>query len=158
MDRSPPGSSVHRISHARILERVAISFSRVPSRPRDRTHISCISCISRWDLYHWDTREAPRKCLVRVFLPKNNLLAARQMEIRSQLHLGFYLLCSHQVIKPKTQGWGKSGPEKIALMNPRYLQWPHFESTRWQECIYKCSNVWGKKKKKKNFLNLSLSK
>ena len=28
MDRSPPGSSVHEISQARILERVAISFSR----------------------------------------------------------------------------------------------------------------------------------
>ena len=42
MDCSPPGSSVHRISQARILEWVAISF-RGSSRPRDRTHISCIA-------------------------------------------------------------------------------------------------------------------
>ena len=31
MDCSPPGSSVHEISQARILERVAISFSRGPA-------------------------------------------------------------------------------------------------------------------------------
>ena len=28
------------------------------SWPKDRAHISYISCISRWILYHWDTREA----------------------------------------------------------------------------------------------------
>ena len=33
----PPGSSVHRILQARILERVAMSSSRGSSRPRDRT-------------------------------------------------------------------------------------------------------------------------
>ena len=40
MDCSPPGSCVHRISQARILEQVAISFSRGPAQPRDRTCIS----------------------------------------------------------------------------------------------------------------------
>ena len=117
LDCSPAGSSVHGISQARILEWVANSFSRGSSWPRDRTCISCISCISRWVLYLWATTEAPKKRLVRVFLQKNYLLAARQMEIRSQPRLGFYLLCSHQVIKPKTQGRSKSGPEKIALVN-----------------------------------------
>ena len=51
MDCSPLGSSVHGISQARILEWVAISFSR----PRD---LICVSCISKWILYHWATREA----------------------------------------------------------------------------------------------------
>ena len=37
VDWSPPGSSVHEIFQARILEWVAISFSRGPSQPRDRT-------------------------------------------------------------------------------------------------------------------------
>ena len=41
-DCSPPGCSVHGISQAKILEWVAISFSRTSSRPRDRTHVSCI--------------------------------------------------------------------------------------------------------------------
>ena len=43
MDCSPPGSSVHGILQARILEWVAISFSRGSSRPRDRTQVSCIA-------------------------------------------------------------------------------------------------------------------
>ena len=37
MDSSLPGSSVHGILQARILEWVAIPFSREPSRPRDQT-------------------------------------------------------------------------------------------------------------------------
>ena len=43
LDCSPPGSSVHGISQARILEWVAISFSRGSSWPRDQTCISCIA-------------------------------------------------------------------------------------------------------------------
>ena len=58
MDCSPPGSSVHGISQARILEWVAISFSRGSSWPRDWTRISC---IGRWILYHWATWEAPSR-------------------------------------------------------------------------------------------------
>ena len=42
MDCSPPGSSVHGISQAKILEWVAISISRGSSWPRDRTHVFCI--------------------------------------------------------------------------------------------------------------------
>ena len=54
MDCSPPASSVHGISQARILEWVAISFSRGSSQPRDQTHVSCIDSLV---LYHWATRE-----------------------------------------------------------------------------------------------------
>ena len=46
MDCSLPGSSVHGISQARILECVAISSSRDRTWPRDWTHIYCISCIA----------------------------------------------------------------------------------------------------------------
>ena len=42
-DYSPPGSSVHGILQARILEWVAIPFSRGSSRPRNQTWISCIA-------------------------------------------------------------------------------------------------------------------
>ena len=42
MDCGPPRSSVHEIFQARILEWVAISFSRGSSWPRDRTRVSCI--------------------------------------------------------------------------------------------------------------------
>ena len=47
MDCSPPGSSVCGISQARILEWVAISFSRGSSWPRDQTRVSC---TGRWVL------------------------------------------------------------------------------------------------------------
>ena len=47
MDCSLPGSSVHRISQTRILEWVAISFSRGSSWARDWTRVSC---ICRWVL------------------------------------------------------------------------------------------------------------
>ena len=41
--RSPPGSSVHGVSQTRVLEWVAIAFSRGCSRPRDQTQVSRIS-------------------------------------------------------------------------------------------------------------------
>ena len=66
MDCNPPGFSVHGIFQARILEWVAISYSKGSSQPRDQTCISCISCISRQILYHytiWEARKA-RTCLI----------------------------------------------------------------------------------------------
>ena len=52
MDYSLPGSSVHGILQARILEWVAMPFSRGSSQPRDWTQVSYISCIGRWVLYY----------------------------------------------------------------------------------------------------------
>ena len=43
MDYNPQGSSIHGIFQARVLEWVAISFSRESSQPRDRTQVSCIA-------------------------------------------------------------------------------------------------------------------
>ena len=56
MDCSPLASSVHGISQARMLERVAIPFSRGSSQPRDQTEISHIA--GRFFTI-WATREAP---------------------------------------------------------------------------------------------------
>ena len=47
MDCSLPGYSIHGIFQARILEWVAISFTRGSSQPKDQT---CVSCIGRWTL------------------------------------------------------------------------------------------------------------
>ena len=49
---SPPGSSVHGILQERILEWVAMPSSRGSSWPRNRTHISKVSCVGRRVLYH----------------------------------------------------------------------------------------------------------
>ena len=53
----PWGSSVHGIFQERILEGVAISFSRRFSWPRGQSHISCVFCTGRWILYQWATWE-----------------------------------------------------------------------------------------------------
>ena len=53
MDCSPPGSSVRGTLHARILEWVAVSYSRGSSWPRDAAGISYISCIGRQVFCHW---------------------------------------------------------------------------------------------------------
>ena len=68
MDCSLPGSSVHGIFQARVLEWVAISFSRRSSWPRDWTQVSCIigKCSTIWaarevlnkkEIYQRDVRE-----------------------------------------------------------------------------------------------------
>ena len=63
MDCSLPGSSVHGISSARILEWVAISFSKGSSWPRNWTQVSC---IGRW----FCTTEPPRKSFVYLKVTK----------------------------------------------------------------------------------------
>ena len=60
MDHRPPGSSVHGILQARILEWVAMPSSRGPSRPRGWTHISFVSCIGRRVLYHYCHLGSPK--------------------------------------------------------------------------------------------------
>ena len=47
MDHNLPGSSVHGILQARILEWVVISFSRGSSPPRNQSRVSDISCMGR---------------------------------------------------------------------------------------------------------------
>ena len=54
MDCSPVGSSIHGIFQARILEWVALSFSRRSSQSRDWTWVSCI--VGRRFTF-WATRE-----------------------------------------------------------------------------------------------------
>ena len=60
MDSSSPGSSVHEITQARILEWVAISSSGEYSQPRDGTQVSC---IGRQIVYHRATKEARYSCI-----------------------------------------------------------------------------------------------
>ena len=65
MECSPPGSSVHGLLQARVLEWVAISFCRGSSPPMDCTHSSCISCIGRRIRYHcttWEALYSTKKC------------------------------------------------------------------------------------------------
>ena len=65
MDYSPPGSSVHGILQARLLELVAMSSSRGSSQPSDRTWVSCISG-------RFFTTELPGKCILFILSPCKN--------------------------------------------------------------------------------------
>ena len=59
MDCSLPGSSIHEILQARILEWVALLFFRGSSQPKDQTRVPCItgSFFTIWatrdDKYKW---------------------------------------------------------------------------------------------------------
>ena len=70
---SQPGSSVHEISQARILEWVAISFSGGSSKPRDKTWVSCtkgglLHC--RKILYQLSQQGSP----INTYNIKNNII------------------------------------------------------------------------------------
>ena len=84
IDCSLPGSSVHGISQAIILEWVAIFYSRASSWARDWTCVSCISCIGNQILYHWDTREA---------------LLASSMNWEVSAHLLVYAFCWKRLLE-----------------------------------------------------------
>ena len=58
VDRSPPGSSVHGVLQARILEWVVMPSSRGSSWLRDQTRIPYVSSVGRWILYHRATWKA----------------------------------------------------------------------------------------------------
>ena len=73
LDCSLPGSSVHEIFQARILEWVAISSFRGSSWPKDQTHISCVSCIADGLFTCWVIREALSTPQIDLFLPRSDL-------------------------------------------------------------------------------------
>ena len=74
------GSSVHEILQARILERVAISFSRGSSQPRDRTRVSCIAG-------EFFTTEPPGKLSLPVAIAKE------WRKVFQELKLGSFVPC-----------------------------------------------------------------
>ena len=91
MDCSPPGSSVHGILRARVLEWAAMPSSRGSSWPRDWTRISYVSCIGRRVLYHWCHVGRPG-CSPRV---KNKCFLLESLFIWSFLHSVIqHLLCN----------------------------------------------------------------
>ena len=87
VDHSLPGSSIHGILEARILEWVAMEWvvmpsSRGSSRPRDQTHVSC--------LLHWQASSLP---LVPPGRPSAELECSFLRSPSSISRLGFLVLC-----------------------------------------------------------------
>ena len=104
MDCSLLGSSVPEISQARILEWVAVSFSRRSSWPRDRTWVSC---ISRQILYHQATREVCY-CTQRAEIP--NCSSNTHTHIKAHFPLEDW-----QQEYPVLHPWPEKSPEQSSL-------------------------------------------
>ena len=109
MDCGPPGSSVHGILQARILEWVAISYSRGSSWPRDGSCISCVSYIGRRILYHCSTWEAPIPLLILAnlnimpgFKKKKNVLAPQYCWSLLDADFWAMLYCPHAICPRRT--------------------------------------------------------
>ena len=105
MDFSLPGSTVHGIFQARILEQAAIFYSRGSTRSRDWTCISCVSCIGRQNLYHcatWEARLQTLLSLAKVWLKFNQDLANG---VRSQSVISFPSKCLISESDMGHEGW-----------------------------------------------------
>ena len=120
VEYSPPGSSVHEIFQARILEWVAMSFSLGVSRSRDQTRISYFSCCLLWQkgsVYYlgtWFPLIASYHSFITVFSAfTNNLLSTSQ---------GITL---HLVSKPMTFAFIVNAAD----LNSQYLHLYHLFST-----------------------------
>ena len=88
MDYSLPGSTAHGILQARILERVAISFSGGSSQPRDQTRVSCPGKqIFFFFLNYWATRKAQWCCAVHLNICLNVLTTTMHTHTPPLLHL-----------------------------------------------------------------------
>ena len=95
MDCSLPGSSIHGILQAGILEWIAIPFSRGSSQPRDQTWISFITGrfftirVTREAQFSWIL--SPQKCSINLFFRK---LKRKQTTSKAQLVCGqnYYML------------------------------------------------------------------
>ena len=92
---SPPGSSVHRILQARILEWIAMPSSRGYSRARGWTRVSCVPCIGRWVLDHSCHLASPLPVVVSSnvgpWILKYNLIRKRRLTHRKNVNPGLRL-------------------------------------------------------------------
>ena len=94
---SPPGSSVHGILQARILEWVAIPFSRGSSQPRDRTWVACIA--GRF-FTGWATREVSK--------PLKHFSSLSHVWLGAEgvtLYIAVILLCAWEEDLPTPPSW-----------------------------------------------------
>ena len=117
-DCSLPGSSIHGISQAGILEWVAIFFSRGFSWPRDWTHVSCLTG-------GFFTTESPGKLsfffitLIKTFSPIKIFIYKSLCTLESHMRSGslsVHLLMCLQ--------WLQFSVDKYWVMNTRALKVP----------------------------------
>jgi len=128
MDYSPPGSSVHGVLQARILEWVAIPFAVRFSRPRDWTQISCIGGRLFNHLSHQGS-----PLMQWLFVDGEGCLFLHYCcffsALRNQWVEWFYLVvfCSwkacHVIIE-------------VTILKKYFFWGKYFEACKWKESIY----------------------
>ena len=131
MDFSLPGSSGHEILQARILEWIAISFSRGSSQPRDWTHVSYVSCIGRQILHHCHPGSPPTPAV--TYSAPSTLASSLLLEHAKNLLLVWVLArnTSQRAHSPLITSFGslrKSHllwPPKLSLQPPAQLHTRH---------------------------------
>ena len=118
--------SVCGISQARILEWISIPFSRGSSWPKDWMHVSC---VGRWILYHWATRDKsqgqvvlrwtrPNSCCERVH---SLLQKSVQGPLFRENDLALVVVCG--LILRDLNSWGRQqGHGRIAVHVRRTVQ------------------------------------
>ena len=118
---SPPGSSVHRIFQARILEWVTFPFSRGSSWPRDQTRVSCIAgrFFTIWAINHLISSS-----------PQPTVLLLTSLQLRQEPQ-------GTSDFRPRSQGPCRLGPGESGLvlgwgMELRYI----YIHTVWNIYIY----------------------
>ena len=133
MDCSLPGSSVHGIFQARILEWVAISFSRGSSWPRDWTQVSHItgSCFTVWV-----TRETQFKAI--AYPDEHVLLCAGYHTKHFTCPIIFLIQCLwgrwHQWI---SFTYGEIETQQRSSLSQCHLIEPSFESEAvWSQSLF----------------------
>ena len=115
MDCSPPGSSVRGILQARILEWVAIPFSKGSSQPRDWTQVSCIAGRLK-TLYQLSYREVPLK---QIFL---HLLSLPTVLLSGILLTACLPRSSvHEILQTRILEW-------VVVSLSRKMPWPGIRS------------------------------
>ena len=88
MNYSLPGSPVHGILQAGIMEWVFMPFSRGSSQPRDLTCVSSVSCIGRWVLYH-----------------EHNLLKSKDITLPTKVHIVKTMFFFFPVVMYGCESW-----------------------------------------------------
>ena len=140
MDDSPPGSSLHKILQVRILERVAMPFSRGSSHPRNWTWVSCIA--GRF-LNVWATREALRlsqfssvtqSCLILcdpMHCSMPGLPAHHQFSEPTQTNacrVGTTIQPSHPLSSPSSPTFNLSQHQSLFKWVSLHIRWPKYWS------------------------------
>ena len=108
MDYSPPGSSVHGILQARILEWVAMPSSRGSSWPRGGP---LVSCIGRRILYHWATLLSIHYATLNTVLGYEDIVAEKICKTLVSVGLIVFQKGRQTIINKCGLSWWSSGKE-----------------------------------------------